>query len=65
MRSLTINLSDDKLHKLQKIAKERGITVEEVVQTKINEWLTPNPEDFNQVANYVLTKNPELYNRLA
>ena len=65
MTSLTINLSDDKLHKLQKIAEERGITVEEVVKTKINEWFTLNPEDFNQVANYVLTKNAKLYNRLA
>lgn len=65
MTSLTINLSDEKLRKLKKIAEEKGITIEEVLQTKINEWLTLNPEDFNQVANYVLTKNAELYNRLA
>ena len=65
MTSLTINLSDEKLHQLQKIAEKRGITIEEVLQTKINEWLTPNLDDFNQVANYVLTKNAELYNRLA
>ncbi|MGK7940409.1 MAG: DNA-binding protein [Crocosphaera sp.] len=65
MTSLTINLSDDKLRKLQKIAQERGITIEEVLQTKINKWLTPNSEDFKQVANYVLSKNAELYQRLA
>ncbi|HAC64924.1 MAG TPA: DNA-binding protein [Cyanothece sp. UBA12306] len=65
MTPLTINLSEDKLHQLQKIAQEKGITPEELLQTKINEWLTPTPDDFNQVANYVLTKNAQLYNRLA
>ena len=65
MTSLTINLSDDKLRKLQKIAQEKGVTIEEVLQTKINEWLNPNPDNFNQVANYVLSKNAELYKRLA
>ncbi|MDJ0731599.1 MAG: DNA-binding protein [Crocosphaera sp.] len=65
MISLTISLSDDKLHQLQEIAQERGITTEELLQTKINEWLTLNSDDFNKVTNYVLTKNAELYNRLA
>lgn len=65
MTSLTINLSDDKLYQLQEIAQERGMTTEQLLQTKINEWLTSNTDDFNKVTNYVLTKNSELYKRLA
>ncbi|MGK7945100.1 MAG: DNA-binding protein [Microcystaceae cyanobacterium] len=65
MTSLTINLNNDTLHQLQQIAQQKGITPEELLQTKINEWLIQTPDKFNQVTNYVLTKNAELYNRLA
>ena len=65
MKSLTINIPDEKLKQLQQLAEENGMTTEELIQTKINEWLTQNPKDFSEIANYVLTKNSELYNRLA
>jgi hypothetical protein len=63
MNSLTLNLSDEKLHQLQQIAQEKNITPEELLQAKINEWLTQPFDEFNHIANYVLTKNAELYNR--
>ncbi|QDZ39326.1 CopG family transcriptional regulator [Euhalothece natronophila Z-M001] len=65
MNSLTIQLPDEKLQKLQQLAKEKGITTEELIETKINEWLTHNPQEFPEVANYVVNKNADLYKRLA
>lgn len=65
MKSLTINIPDEKLKQLQQLAEENGMTTEELIQTKINEWLIANPQDFSEVAHYVLDKNAELYDRLA
>jgi predicted transcriptional regulator len=65
MNSLTINIPDEKLKQLQQLAEENGMTTEELIQIKINEWLTPNPQNFSEVAHYALNKNGELYDRLA
>ncbi len=65
MNTLTINISDEKLNQLKQIAQKKGITTEELLQSKINEWLTENPDNFDQIADYVLKKNAELYKRLA
>ncbi len=65
INSLTIQIPDKKLQQLQQLAKEKGITTEELIETKINEWLTHNAQEFSEVANYIVNKNAELYKRLA
>ncbi|GFE68346.1 DNA-binding protein [Chroococcus sp. FPU101] len=65
MSNLTIQLSDEKLYQLEELAQRQGVTLEHLLQDKINDWLTENQPDFNRAANYVLTKNTELYQRLA
>jgi hypothetical protein len=64
MPELTIAIEDEKLHRLQQTAAGLGVSVEEIVQLTINEYLARH-EKFAEAANYVLQKNAELYRRLA
>lgn len=64
MASLTITLKEDQLGRLRKIADELGVSMEDVVQSTLDEYLTRR-ERFHQAADYVLDKNAELYRRLA
>ena len=65
MSTITIQLSDERLLRLQELAKEAKIAPEELVRASVEEWLSRPKEDFARAANYVLRKNAELYRRLA
>jgi len=65
MESLTITLSDNQLAQLQAIAAQRSVSPETLVQMSIAALLTPAKPSFETVADYVLQKNAELYQRLA
>ena len=47
------------------MAEENQISLEELLQSCIKDWLATSREEFKQAANYVLDKNAELYRRLA
>ena len=64
MTSLTIQIPDQTLQQLQQLAQAQGLSPEQLVQNKIEHWLTEPEKDFNQVMDYVLQKNAELYNLL-
>ncbi|WP_442936771.1 DNA-binding protein [Nostoc sp.] len=63
--SITLDFSDEQLQKLQAIAQETGISLEDLLRARIEDWLSHPTSDFAQAANYVLKKNAELYRRLA
>jgi antitoxin FitA len=65
MTSLTIKIPDKQLQQLQQLAQAQGISTEQLLQTQIEKWLNQPPDDFKQVADYVLSKNAQLYQRLA
>jgi hypothetical protein len=65
MNTLTITLSDDRLAKLREIADRFNIKLEDLARVSIEELLTRPEESFQQVADYILNKNAELYRRLA
>ncbi len=65
MASITIDLSDSQLQKLQDLAKVHGIAVEVLLKASLEDWLNLQKSDFVNAADYVLTKNAELYRRLA
>ena len=65
MNQITIKLSQEQYQQLQQIANQQDISPEKILESKIAEWLQESQTDFNQAANYVLTKNSELYQRLA
>ena len=65
MTTITITLPDDRLVKLQEMAARLGVTPQDLARVSIEELLS-RPEDALQYAiTYVLTKNAELYRRLA
>lgn len=63
--SITIDLSDNQLQQLQDLAKVNGMSVEVLVKASLEDWLNPQNSDFVNASDYVLTKNAELYRRLA
>ncbi|WP_017305730.1 ribbon-helix-helix domain-containing protein [Spirulina subsalsa] len=65
MASITISLPDDKLERIKQLALETGISPEEFLQAYIKDWLDSSSNDFVRASEYVLTKNAELYQRLA
>ncbi|OZH53481.1 DNA-binding protein [Hydrocoleum sp. CS-953] len=64
MNQITIQLSTEQYQYIQKIANQQKTSPEKILESKITEWLEESQTDFNQAANYVLTKNSELYKRL-
>jgi antitoxin FitA len=65
MASITINIPDEQLQKLQQLARESQVSPEDLLRVNIEEWLARPQDEFIQAADYVLKKNAELYRRLA
>jgi antitoxin FitA len=65
MSEITITLPDDSLRQLTERAAQIGITAEELARASIQELLTQSDEEFEEIIDYILEKNAELYRRLA
>lgn len=65
MASLTITLDDEDLRVLEALAMRLGTTPELLVRAHIDDLLMGRESNFERVSDYVLTKNAELYKRLA
>lgn len=65
MASITVDIPDEQLQKLQQLAQEIHISPEDLLRANIEDWLTCPNQEFAQAASYVLKKNAELYRRLA
>jgi predicted DNA-binding protein len=65
MSTITIALPEERLVRLNEMARQLGVMPEELVRVSIEELLTRPEADFEQAVDYVLTKNAELYRRLA
>jgi antitoxin FitA len=63
--SITLELSDSQLQRLQSLAAVHGIAIEALVRTSLDDWLNSQGSEFVDAADYVLRKNAELYRRLA
>jgi len=65
MTTFTITLPDERVKKLQEIAARFRVAPEELVRASLEDLLTCPLDDFQKVVERVLTKNAELYKRLA
>lgn len=61
MASITINIPDAQLQKLQQLAQDSGISLEDLLSASIEDWLSYPKSEFVQASSYVLNKNAELY----
>ena len=65
MAAVTIDLPDSHFQTLQALADKYGIPVEILLRSSLESWITAQSADFVEATDYVLTKNDELYKRLA
>ncbi|VTS07066.1 DNA-binding protein [Tuwongella immobilis] len=65
MPSITLEFSEEHLQRLQRMALDQGMTVAEYLEDRLRKWLMEDRQTFAQALEYVLTKNAELYRRLA
>jgi hypothetical protein len=65
MTTITVSISDDRLRQLRERASHYHVAPEELVRVSLDDLLTRSEEDFRQAVEYVLSKNNELYQRLA
>jgi antitoxin FitA len=63
--SIALDISDIQFQKLQDLATVNGISLEVLLKASLEDWLNSQKSEFVEAANYVLTKNAELYQRLA
>ncbi len=65
MAFITVEIPDAQLQKLQQLAQENGISLEDLLRASIEDWLGYPKSEFVQASSYVLKKNAQLYRRLA
>ena len=65
MDIFTVELREVQAQQLRELAREAGVSPEELLRVGVEEWLSRPGRDFAEAAAYVLQKNRELYRRLA
>lgn len=65
MTTFTITIPDERVKELNKIAERFRVAPEELVRASLEELLTRPLDDFQKALERVLSKNAELYKRLA
>jgi antitoxin FitA len=65
MASITIDISDSQMQRLQNLAQQHGISPEALLYSSLENLLNQPDPEFANAADYVLSKNAELYRRLA
>ncbi len=65
MVTVTVTLSEDRFQKLQDLAKQFNIPVEQLLRVSFEELAMRPQEDFQKALEYVLETYKELYKRLA
>ena len=65
MTTITIQLEDAKAASLRKIAQKFGLSPDQFVAASIEDLLSQPEPEFEAAVRKVLTKNRELYQRLA
>ncbi len=65
MSTITITVPDMQMKALEDVASRLGSSPEKLIQASIEELLNQSEPNIHQVISYLLTKNNELYIRLA
>lgn len=65
MDIFTVELPEVQAQQLRELAREAGVSPEQLLRAGVEEWLSRPGRDFAEAAAYVLQKNRELYRRLA
>jgi hypothetical protein len=60
----TVQIDEELVAKLEQLAREKGVSLDELVRIAVEEKLARD-EEFEAAASHVLAKNADLYERLA
>ena len=63
--TITVTISEDRLQKLQELAKQFRVAPEDLLRVSVEDLIARPQADFQKVIDYVLKKNKELYRQLA
>ena len=63
-KTLEIHLSDELASKVERAARESGVSVEQLLQASVEEKIQRDAQ-FETAVSHVLEKNAELYRRLS
>ncbi len=64
MKTLEIHVPDETASRIEQAAQQRGISVEQLLQTSVEEKIQRDAQ-FERAVGRVLEKNAELYRRLS
>ena len=56
MASITIDIPDEQLQKLQQLARDSQVSPEDLLRVNIENWLARPQDEFTQAAGYVIKK---------
>ncbi len=65
MATLTIELPDELARRFDSLAKDHGVTPEQVIRQALETYVDSQEARLDQVLDEVLKRNAELYRRLA
>ena len=65
MKTLEVHLTEETISKLKEAAEHLSVSPEEFLVLSLEEKLAQLDAQFQQASDYVLSKNAELYKRLA
>ena len=65
MTEITISIEDEQAQVLKNLASRLGLTVEDLARAGLEDLLARPDEAVSEVFDRVISKNKELYNRLA
>jgi arsenate reductase-like glutaredoxin family protein len=65
MKSLEVQIEEPTVDRLEAAAEKLGITTEELLRVSVEEKLARLDESFHDAVDQVISKNAELYKRLA
>jgi hypothetical protein len=65
MKTVEFELPDETANRLQDAAQKIGVSAEDLMRISVEEKLARLDESFQNAADHVLSKNAELYKRLA
>lgn len=65
MTQMTVTLPDEFAERLLQRSQELGIAPEDLVTASVEELLDRPSEEFRELMDYLISKNRELYKRLA
>ncbi len=65
MASITIDIPDEQLHKLQQLARDNQVSPEDLLRVNIEDWLARPQDEFTQAADAVVDEQERVILALA